>query len=206
MTRAVPSIEVESFRILRGLVDTSGLPPLSRAVTERIIHATADPAYATDLVCDERALVAGRAALSAGVPVVADVRMVAAGVHRPALAGPVVCLLGDPRVAEVAAGGGITRAAAGFRLAAATVGPGAVWVVGNAPTALFELIRLGVEPSLVVGLPVGFVGAAESKQALRDAGLPALSNRSPKGGSSLAVAAVNALLYAEDPVPAESGQ
>lgn len=196
MSRSVPPIEAESFRILRGLVDTSGLPPLSRAVTERVIHATADPAYATDLVCDEDALAAGRAALAVGAPVVADVRMVAAGIHRPALAGPVICLLDDPRVAALARDG-LTRAAAGFRLATAEVGPGAVWVVGNAPTALLELLRLGVNPALVIGLPVGFVGAAESKQALRDSGLPALSNRTPKGGSSLAVAAINALLYAE---------
>lgn len=202
MSRVVPSIEADSFRILRGLVDTSALPPLTRAVTERVIHASADTGYATDLVCDEAALAAGRAALAAGAPVVTDVRMVAAGIHRPALAGPVVCLLDDPQAAALAARDGLTRAAAGFRLAAtragAEVGPGAVWAVGCAPTALFELLRLGADPALVIGLPVGFVGAAESKQALRDSGLPALSNRSPKGGSSLAVAAVNALLFTDD--------
>jgi precorrin-8X/cobalt-precorrin-8 methylmutase len=199
VTRAVPAIEAESFRILRTLIDTSTLPPLTRSVTERIVHATADPAYASDLVCDEQALAAGCAALAAGAPVVVDVRMVAAGIHRPALPGPVICLLDDPRTAPAAARDGITRAAAAFRLAAGNVGPGAVWAVGNAPTALFELLRLDVRPALVIGLPVGFVGAAEAKQALRDSGLPALTNHSPKGGSTLAVAAVNALLYADDP-------
>jgi precorrin-8X/cobalt-precorrin-8 methylmutase len=77
------------------------------------------------------------------------------------------------------------------------VGPGAVWVVGCAPTALYELIDLDVRPALVVGLPVGFVGAAQSKAALRDSGLPAVSNVSEKGGSAVAAAAVNALLYSE---------
>lgn len=195
MTRDVPAIEAESFRILRTMIDTSGLPPLTRAVTERVVHATADPAYANDLVCDEQALAAGRAALAAGAPIVADVRMVAAGINRTALPGPVLCLLDDPQVTALAARERITRTAAAFRLAAAMVGPGAVWAVGNAPTALFELLRLDAQPALVIGLPVGFVGAAEAKQALRDSHLPALSNRSAKGGSSLAVAAVNALRY-----------
>ena len=81
------------------------------------------------------------------------------------------------------------------------VGPGAVWVVGCAPTALFELISLGVDPALVIGLPVGFVGAVESKAALRDSGLPAVSNTSEKGGSAVASAALNALLYAAPPAP-----
>jgi precorrin-8X/cobalt-precorrin-8 methylmutase len=78
------------------------------------------------------------------------------------------------------------------------VGSGAVWVVGNAPTALFELLGMGVEPALVVGLPVGFVGAAESKEKLIEIGLPAVTNRGPKGGSAVAAAALNALLYYEE--------
>ena len=93
---------------------------------------------------------------------------------------------------------GITRSAAGFRIAAKEVGNGAVWVVGNAPTALFELLGLDVVPSLVIGLPVGFVGAAESKSALAASGLPAVANRGPKGGSAVAAAALNALIYCEE--------
>jgi precorrin-8X/cobalt-precorrin-8 methylmutase len=77
------------------------------------------------------------------------------------------------------------------------VGPGAVWVIGTAPTALFELIALDAAPALVIGLPVGFVGAAEAKRALRASGLPALSNRTEKGGAAVAAAALNALLYHE---------
>jgi precorrin-8X/cobalt-precorrin-8 methylmutase len=93
---------------------------------------------------------------------------------------------------------GITRSAAGFRIAAVEVGNGAVWVVGNAPTALFGLLGLDVAPSLVIGLPVGFVGATESKSALAASGLPAVANRGPKGGSAVAAAALNALIYHEE--------
>ena len=198
MIRAVHPIEVESYRILRSLLDTSGLPPWTRAVVERLVHTTADLDLAADLVTDEAHLAAGRAALLAGAPVVTDVAMVAAGITRRDLLGRVVCRVADAKAAALAAEAGITRSAAGFRLAHADVGPGAVWVVGNAPTALFELLALDAAPALVVGLPVGFVGAAESKAALRRSGLPQLSNRSSKGGSPWAAAAVNALLYLED--------
>jgi precorrin-8X/cobalt-precorrin-8 methylmutase len=191
VSRVVHPIEAESYRILRGLVDLSHLPPLSRAVAERVIHASADLAYAEDLVLDEQALAAGRAALAAGAPLVADSRMVAAGIT----SRPAACPLEDPRTAALAAEAGLTRSAAAFRLAAAELGPGAVWVVGNAPTALAELLRDPPAPALVVGLPVGFVGAAESKEALAASGLPCVTNRGRKGGSAVAAAAVNALLY-----------
>jgi precorrin-8X/cobalt-precorrin-8 methylmutase len=124
--------------------------------------------------------------------------MVAAGITRRDLIGPLVCKIADPDAATLAAAAGLTRSAAGVRLAFAEVGRGAVWVVGNAPTALFELIALDAAPALVVGLPVGFVGAAASKAALRAAGLRQLSNVSSKGGSPVAAAAMNALLYLED--------
>ena len=191
MTRAsVHPIEQESFAILRRRVDLSHLPPLTRAVVERVVHSSADLDYVGDLVTDEDALRAGQAALLAGAPVVADVQMVAAGITTR----DVVC-----RVRQAQAHDGLTRSAAAVRMAYDEVGPGAVWVVGCAPTALFELIELDVQPALVIGLPVGFVGAAESKQALRDSGLPAVSNVSEKGGSAVASAALNALLYEESP-------
>ena len=193
MTRQVHPIEVESYAILRARLDLYGLPRYTTAVIERVVHATADLEYASDLVCDEQALAAGAAALAAGAPLVVDAAMVAAGVtSRPSL-----CLVGDPRAAERAAARGGTRSAAAFGIAAEQVRGGAVWVVGNAPTALFALLSLDVSPSLVIGLPVGFVGARESKAALRASGLPALSNVSEKGGSPVAAAAVNALLYAD---------
>ena len=190
--RTVHPIEAESFRILRSRLDTSGLPPLHRAVLERVVHASADLGYAADLIADEAQLAAAHAALHAGAPVVADVEMVAAGIT----ARRAVCRLGEARGRP-----GLTRSAHAVRLAYEEVGPGAVWVVGCAPTALEELIALDAAPALVIGLPVGFVGAAESKAHLRASGLPAVSNVSEKGGSAVAAAALNALLYASAPQP-----
>ncbi|NUS16345.1 MAG: precorrin-8X methylmutase [Streptomyces sp.] len=184
--RVVHPIEQESYRILRSRLDTSHLPPLRRAVVERVVHASADLGYADELVADEAELAAAYAALHAGAAVVADVEMVAAGIT----GRRVVCRLGD-----AVAGPGLTRSAHAVRLAYEEVGPGAVWVVGCAPTALEELIALDAAPALVIGLPVGFVGAAESKEHLRASGLPAVSNVSEKGGSAVAAAALNALLY-----------
>jgi precorrin-8X/cobalt-precorrin-8 methylmutase len=186
VTRIVHPIEQESFRRLRSRLDTSGFKPLTRAVVERVIHSAADLDYATDLVCDEDSLVAAHTALHAGAPVVADVEMVAAGITRR----ETVCRLKDAR-----SGPGLTRSAHAIRLAYQEVGPGAIWVIGCAPTALEELLVLDAAPALVIGLPVGFVGAAESKAALRESGLPAVSNVSEKGGSAVAAAALNALLY-----------
>ena len=192
--RRVHPIETESYRILREMVDLSYLGPLSRAVAERVIHASADPEYAATLALDEGTLERAVEALRRGVPVVADARMVAAGItSRERL-----CFISDPRAKELSERLGITRSAAGFRIAAEVVGTGAVWVVGNAPTALFELLEMDAEPALVVGLPVGFVGAAESKGKLLESGLPAVANRGPKGGSAVAAAALNALLYFEE--------
>ncbi|MDH6460610.1 precorrin-8X methylmutase [Micromonospora sp. A200] len=196
MTRVVHPIERESYRILRDRVDLRHLPPLSRAVTERVVHASADLGYVTELVCDEAALAGGLAALRAGAPIVADVWMVAAGIT--GAGRDIVCPVAEPAAAELARDTGLTRSAAAVRIALDRVGPGAVWVVGCAPTALAELITLDAAPALVVGLPVGFVGAAESKAALRASGLPAVSNVGEKGGSAVAAAALNALLYQEE--------
>ena len=192
--RRVHPIERESYRILRDMVDLSHLGPLGRAVAERVIHASADPEYATSLVLAEPALGEGLEALRRDAPVVTDVHMVAAGIT----AREAVCLVSDPRARDLSEELSITRSAAGFRLAAAEVGPGAVWVVGNAPTALFELLERDNSPALVIGLPVGFVGAAESKDALLQSDLPGVANRGPKGGSAVAAAALNALIYYEE--------
>lgn len=189
--RTVHPIETRSYEILRSRVDTSSLPRCTRAVVERVIHASADISYVSDvIVSSEEHLASAAEALRSGVPVVTDVEMVAAGITRVAA----VC-----RIRDAVGGPGLTRSAAAIRLAFDTVGTGAVWAIGNAPTALEELLRLDARPTLVVGLPVGFVGAVESKQALRDAGLPAVTNVSEKGGSAVAAAAVNALIYLEAP-------
>jgi precorrin-8X/cobalt-precorrin-8 methylmutase len=192
--RHVHPIETESYRILRGMVDLSHLGPLSRAVAERVIHASADLDYAESLLLDEAALENGVSALRRCEPVVTDVGMVAAGIT----GRQTLCLVSDPRAQALSEQLSITRSAAGFRVATEEVGKGAVWIVGNAPTALFELLGLDVDPDLVIGLPVGFVGAAESKEALVASGLPAVANRGPKGGSAVAAAAVNALIYYEE--------
>jgi len=191
VSRVIHPIERESYEILRARLDTTGLPRLTRAVTERVIHASADPGYLTDLVCDEDALAAGAAALEAGAPVIADSAMTAAGIT----SRPVSCLIRDPRAAGLARRARITRSVAAIRLAQAEAGPGAVWVIGTAPTALTELLGLDASPALVIGLPVGFVGAVESKSALRASGLPSVTNRGEKGGAAVAAAALNALLY-----------
>jgi precorrin-8X/cobalt-precorrin-8 methylmutase len=181
-------IEAESYRILAGRVDLSRFGPVAAAVVARVVHASADLDYAASMVVDEAAAAAGVAALAAGAPILVDVEMVRHGItgadprcHLPASAPP-----------------GTTRAAAGMALAAAQHPHGAVVVVGCAPTALDEVVRLHqagrFSPALVVGLPVGFVGAAESKARLRASGLPAVSNVGDKGGSAVAAAAVNALL------------
>jgi len=179
---------------MRELVDLSRFGPLSRAVTERVIHASADLEYAESLVLDEIALEGGLEALRHGASIVTDVSMVAAGIT----ARKTCCYVSDPRARELSDELDVTRSAAGFRLAAEEVGPGAVWVVGNAPTALFELLDLDADPVLVIGLPVGFVGAAESKEELLKSGLPTIANRGPKGGSGVAAAALNALIYYEE--------
>ncbi len=186
----------ESYRILRSRLDLSGLPPLSRAVTEHVILATADFDYATDLVCHEPALAAGLHAVRRGARVVADAPTVASGI-----AGyPVICKASDSLAARLARTANISASAAAVRLAFSEAGPGAVWLVGSAPAALLEILAREVEPALVVGVPVGFVGAAEAKDALRRSGLPSLSNLSEKGGPAVAVAAFEALLrIAQDP-------
>lgn len=187
---ATNSVTAESYRILRSRLDLSRLPKFSRDVTERVIQASADFDYFTDLVCDEEALAEAVAALAAGAPVIADSAMVAAGIT----GSPVLCKIGEPLTQRLARTASITRAAAAVRLAFGEVGPGAVWVAGGGSAALAEILSRQVEPAFVVGLPVGFVGAAEVKDALRASGLRSVSNVSEKGGPAVAVAAFNALL------------
>lgn len=181
----------ESYRILRSRIDLSPLPKFSRDVMERVIHASADFDYYTDLVCDEEWLAEGVAALAAGAPVIADSVMVAAGIT----GSPVLCKIDEPLTQRLARTAFISRAAAATRLAFGEVGPGAFWVVGGGPDALAEILSRRVEPAFVVGLPVGFVGAAEAKEALRASRLPSVSNVSEKGGPAVAVAAFSALLW-----------
>jgi precorrin-8X/cobalt-precorrin-8 methylmutase len=175
---------------LRSRIDLSRLPKFCRDVTERVINASADFDYFTDLVCDEEGLAECVAALVAGAPVIADTTMVTAGIT----GCPVLCKINEPLTQRLARTASITRAAAAVRLAFGEAGPGAVWVVGGGHAALAEILSRQVDPAFVVGLPVGFVGAAEAKDALRASGLPCVSNVSEKGGPAVAAAAFNALL------------
>lgn len=184
--------EDESYRILRSRIDLSRLPPLSRAVTEHVIAASADFDYATDLLCDEQVLAAASAELAAGAAVVADSAMVAAGIS----GYPVICKSGDTLTARLARTASISLPAAAVRLAFGQAGPGAIWVVGCEPAALSEIMARNVQPALVIGLPAGLAGVAEAKDAVRASGLPALTNVSEKGGAVIAAAAFAALATA----------
>ena len=188
---AMNPVNDASYQVLRSRIDLSRLPKYSRDVTERVIHASADFDYFTDLVCDEESLAGAVAALAGGAPVIADSAMVAAGLT----GSPVLCKVSEPLTHRLARTASISRAAAAVRLAFGEAGPGAVWVVGGGPDALAEILRRGVEAAFVVGLPVGFVGAAEAKDALRASGIRSVSNVSEKGGPAVAVAAFNALLH-----------
>mgnify|MGYP001359653990 CR=1 FL=1 len=188
-----------SFAIIRAEAELSRFSKDEERVAVRMIHACGMVDLAADIVFSEGAVAAGIAALAAGAPILCDAKMVANGVTRARLPADnaVICTLDDPRVPALAADLGTTRTAAAMELWREHL-PGAVVAIGNAPTALFRLLELideGVAPpAAVIGMPVGFVGAAESKEALlADGRLPALIVRGRKGGSAMTAAAINAL-------------
>lgn len=181
------------------------LPPEHEAVVKRVIHTTADFDYAENLRFTSRAAELGQAALRRGIPIVTDTNMAKAGVSKPSLKTlgcELHCFMADPEVAMLAKEQGLTRAAVSMEKAAREL-PGAILAVGNAPTALLriaELIAEGLRPALVIGVPVGFVNVEESKELLFAAceacGVPAIAAMGRKGGSNVAAAICNALLYA----------
>jgi precorrin-8X/cobalt-precorrin-8 methylmutase len=180
----------EAYRVLRSRIDLTRLPRYSRDVTEGIICASADLGFASDLVCTEESLAAAVAALTAGAPVIADAPMVAAGLP----GWPLICKANETLTQRLSRTAGISPAAAAVRLAFGESGPGAVWVVGCEPLAIFEMLSRGVQPAFVIAVPAGFVVAADAKKALRSSGLPALTNVSERGGPAVAVAACAALI------------
>lgn len=198
-------IEARSFRIIEEELGSHDWSETDWPVVRRAIHTTADFEYASSLCIAPGAVTAGIAALKAGRGIVTDTTMVLAGIGKDRLSRFGVrgsCFVADPEVAREAKTRGITRSIVAMRTAARDRGNG-IFLIGNAPTALFELIRLireeGVLPDLVVGLPVGFVGAAESKEALLELSrelpaLPYITNRGRKGGSNVAAAVMNAIL------------
>ena len=199
-------IERASMSIIDGELARMGaaVPPEQSPVLRRVIHTTADFDYVENLRFTPGAVELGVAALKGGTPIVIDTNMAKAGVSASGLAklgGEVLCFMADPEVARQAAEEGTTRAAAAMGKAAREY-PGAILAVGNAPTALLELagqIERGLRPALVVGVPVGFVNVVESKQRLWQVcgahRVPAIVAMGRKGGSSVAAAICNALIY-----------
>ncbi|TDB80196.1 precorrin-8X methylmutase [Actinomadura sp. KC216] len=187
-----------SFATIRAETDLSGLPDDVARVAVRMIHACGMTDLVDDLAWSPGVVAKARAALLDGAPVLCDARMVAAGVTRARLpaGNEVVCTLGDPRVPALAARLGTTRSAAALDLWLDRL-DGAVVAIGNAPTALFRLLELVADgagrPAAVLGVPVGFIGAAESKDALAASDLPHLVVRGRRGGSAMTAAAVNAI-------------
>ncbi|MDA8386389.1 MAG: precorrin-8X methylmutase [Actinomycetota bacterium] len=182
-------IEQESYEILRGRRPLGNLSPLVRAVTERAIHATADLDYADTLHAVEDELALAITALRNGCAVVTDVEMTRVGISSYGAQ----CYLTRGVSRE-----GRTRSADAMAQAIDENRQGAIFVIGCAPTALFELVeryRAGeVAPALIIGMPVGFVGAAQSKEGLARCGAPAVYNRGEKGGSAAAAGVLNALI------------
>jgi precorrin-8X/cobalt-precorrin-8 methylmutase len=195
------AIEAESFRIIESEMGPHDFSVIEWPVVQRAIHSTADFELGRSLVFHPRAVEAGIAALRKGAHVVADVQMIQAGISAAYLAefgGRVLCYMADPDVATKARAEGTTRAIQCMRKAAREA-PGAIYAIGNAPTALLELVRLvedgEANPVLIIGVPVGFVSAAESKEQLGRQGLvPYITNRGRKGGTPVAVSITNALL------------
>jgi precorrin-8X/cobalt-precorrin-8 methylmutase len=194
-----------SFATIREEADLDGLHPVLERTVVRMIHACGMVDLAADVAASPGFAPAAEAALRDGAPILCDTSMVASGITRARLpaANDVVCVLADPRVAELAAQLGTTRTAAALELWRERL-EGALVVVGNAPTALFRLLELiergAGRPAGVVGVPVGFVGAAESKVALAEhpAALEHLVVHGRRGGSAIAAAAVNALASAAE--------
>ena len=189
-----------SFATIHAEADLSAVPADLEPLAVRIIHAAGDPGILADLVSSPGAAAMGRQALAAGAPIFVDAEMVASGIIRGRLAqnNPVLCTLHDPGIAEAARRAATTRSAAAVERWRERLG-GAVVAIGNAPTALFRLLEMldagAPKPALILGFPVGFVGAAESKEALiaHPGGVPFVTVRGRRGGSAFAAAAVNAL-------------
>jgi precorrin-8X/cobalt-precorrin-8 methylmutase len=193
-------IERRSYEIIQRQLGSLGNPDAaSAAIVQRIVHATADFSFARSLRIHPEAVRRGRAALAAGKPIICDVRMLQAGITK--VRNEVLCVIDREDVVALAAEKQCTRAAASMDVLAPQL-DGAIVAVGNAPTALWRLMEIvargGPSPALVVGLPVGLVGARESKLALLASELCYITNTSARGGSPVAAAAVNALALLQE--------
>ncbi len=197
--RLPQEIEAESFRRIEAKVGSHRLPPDLWLVVRRLIHTTADLDYLETVRAHPQALAQGVEALRRGRPVGTDTRMLLSGISTGRLRRLGVeafCLMDDPEVAAEARRRGTTRAAVAMEMALPRLAGGIV-AIGNAPTALLRLLELlqagASPPALVVGIPVGFVNAAESKELLAQQNIPYITALGPKGGSAAAASVINAL-------------
>ncbi|MDD4600274.1 Cobalt-precorrin-8 methylmutase [bioreactor metagenome] len=196
------AIETRSMEIIAPYLKNFKLSPQEIKVYSRIIHAAGDPDYAKIIKIHPDAIAAGCAALKTGRQIFCDVEMVRTGINKRRLSefgGSVNCLISDGNVAATAKSLGITRSMAAMRTFGEQLN-GAVVAIGNAPTALFEVINMmkeaNIRPALIIGVPVGFVGASESKELLaKVSSVPYITVLGNKGGSPIAAAITNALLY-----------
>lgn len=193
------AVEEASLKMIEEEIGPHNFNPAQLDVVKRAILATADFYFAEKMVFHPIAVEAGIAAIRAGADIVADVQMVEVGISKERLkkfGGGVWCFISDDDVIKKAKDENVTRAIISMQKAAA-MSDGAIYAIGNAPTALLELIRLiqegGAKPSLIVGVPVGFFSAAESKEQLLSISTPFITCRGRKGGSAVAVAIINAL-------------
>lgn len=199
------AIEKRSMEIIAPYLSKFTLTPAEVKVYSRIIHAAGDPDYANVIHIHPDAISAGLQAFKAGCSVYCDVEMVRTGINKRRLAemgGAVHCLIADETVARTAKSLGITRSMAAMRTFGKQLDHSVI-AIGNAPTALFEVLRLieetGIRPALIIGVPVGFVGASESKELLAASSpAPFITVAGNKGGSPIAAAIVNSLLYMMD--------
>ena len=194
-------IEKRSFAIITELLGDTQLDPENELVIKRVIHTTADFDYVENLVFSPHAVGKGIAALREGCDIVTDTQMAKAGINKTILGrlgGEVHCFMSDPDVAAEAKERGVTRAIVSMERAAQLSRP-CVFAIGNAPTALIslhELMEAGkLDPALIIGVPVGFVNVVESKELFLDSPVPHILARGRKGGSNVAAAICNAMLY-----------
>ena len=193
-------IEKRSFEIITAELGERTFPAGIAEVVKRVIHTTADFDYADSLAFSPDVISRAKAALAAGATVVTDTNMALSGVSKATLAklgGKAVCLMADEQVASEAKARGVTRAVVSMEHAAKFEGP-LLFAIGNAPTALVklnELMEQGLRPELIIGVPVGFVNVVEAKELILRAPVPYIVARGRKGGSNVAAAICNAMLY-----------
>ena len=194
-------IEKRSFEIITEILGDTNLNPENELVIKRVIHTTADFEYVQNLVFSEYAVQKGIEALKNGCDIVTDTQMARSGINKTILGklgGQVHCFMSDEDVAAEAKERGITRAIVSMERAAKLVKP-CIFAIGNAPTALISLheqMQAGLlHPALIIGVPVGFVNVVESKELIIESGVPHIVARGRKGGSNVAAAICNAMLY-----------